>query len=55
MDSLNIDNHSKTLVFKTFKRSLFRYYPKLVKPFKNILMNSISDSFLFFYMTVFQI
>ena len=34
MNSLNIDNCSKTLVFKKFKRLLYKYYPKLVKTFK---------------------
>ena len=34
MNSLNIDNCSKTLVFKRFKRLLYKYYPKLVKTFK---------------------
>ena len=34
MDSLNIDNCLKTLVFKRFKRLLYKYYPKFVKKFK---------------------
>ena len=34
MDSLKIDNHSKRLVFKQFKRLLYRYCPKFVKTFK---------------------
>ena len=34
MDSLNIDNRSKTLVFKKFKQLLYNYYPKFVKTFK---------------------
>ena len=34
MDSLNIDNHSKTLAFNKFKHLLYRYYPKFVKTFK---------------------
>ena len=34
MDSLNIDNHSKTLPLKTFKHLLYKYYPKFVKTFK---------------------
>ena len=34
MDSLNIDNRSKALAFKKFKRLLFKYYPKFVKTFK---------------------
>ena len=34
MDSLNIDNQSKTLVFKKFKRLLYKYYPRFVKTFK---------------------
>ena len=32
--SLNIDNHSKTLVFKKLKCLLYKYYPKLVKTFQ---------------------
>ena len=34
MDSLNIDNRSKALTFKKFKRPLHKYYPKFVKTFK---------------------
>ena len=34
MDLLNIDNRSKTLVFKKFKGFLCKYYPKLVKTFE---------------------
>ena len=34
MDSLNIDNHSKTLTFKNFKHVLYKYYPKFVNTFK---------------------
>ena len=34
MDSLNIDNCSKALVLKKFKRLLYKYYPKFVKTFK---------------------
>ena len=34
MESLNIDNPSKTLVFKKFKHLLNKYYPKFVKTFK---------------------
>ena len=34
MDLLNIDNHSQTLLFKTFKRLLYICYPKFVKTFK---------------------
>ena len=34
MELLNIDNHSKTLLFKKFKRLLYIYYPKFVKIFK---------------------
>ena len=34
MDSLNIDDQSKTLVFKKVKRVLHKYYPKFVKIFK---------------------
>ena len=34
MDSLNIDNYSKTLAFKKIKYLLFKYYPKFVKTFK---------------------
>ena len=33
MDSLNINNCSKALVFKTFKCLLYKYYPKFVKNF----------------------
>ena len=31
MDSLNIDDQSKTLVFKKVKRVLHKYYPKFEK------------------------
>ena len=41
MDSLNIDNRSKTLVFKKLERLLYKYYPKFVKMLKNILINLI--------------
>ena len=34
MDSLNIDNYSKTLAFKKVKHLLYKCYPKLVKTFK---------------------
>ena len=34
MDSLNIDNRSRTLVFKKFKHLLCKYYPKFVKAYK---------------------
>ena len=34
MDLLNIDNRSKTLVFKQFKCLLYKYYPKFVETFK---------------------
>ena len=34
MDLLNIDKQSKTLVFKKFKRLLYKYYPSFVKTFK---------------------
>ena len=34
MDSLNTDNHSKTLAFNKFKHLLYRYYHKFVKTFK---------------------
>ena len=34
MDSLNIDNHSKTLPLKTFKHLLYKYYSEFVKTFK---------------------
>ena len=34
MDSLNIDNRSKTVAFKQFKRLLNKYYAKFVKVFK---------------------
>ena len=34
MDLLNIDNYSKTLVFKKFKHLLYKYYPKFMKTFK---------------------
>ena len=30
MDSLNIDNRSKTLAFKKFKHLPYKYYPKKV-------------------------
>ena len=32
---LNIDNHSKALVFKKFERLLYKYYHKIVKKFNN--------------------
>ena len=35
MDLLNIGNQSKTFTFKTFKCVLYKYYPKLVKAYKN--------------------
>ena len=34
MDTLTIDNHSKALAFKKFKRLLYKYYPKFVIKFK---------------------
>ena len=34
VDLLNIDNPSKTLVFKNFEDLLYKYYPKFVKTFK---------------------
>ena len=34
MSSLNIGNQSKTLVFKKYKRLLYKYYPRFVKMFK---------------------
>ena len=34
MDSLDIDNRSKTLVFKKFKHLLYKYYHKFLKTFK---------------------
>ena len=34
MESFNIDNPSKTLVFKKFKHLPNKYYPKFVKTFK---------------------
>ena len=37
MDSLNINNRSETLVVKKFKRVLYKYYPKFVKTFKNLI------------------
>ena len=33
MDSLSIDNRSKTVAFKKFKRLLYKYYPKFTKTF----------------------
>ena len=33
MESLNIDNQSKTLVFKKCKHLLYKYYLKFVKTF----------------------
>ena len=48
MDSLNIDNCSKTLAFKKFKRLLYKYYPKFLKNFEK------HKKFFFFYMIVFQ-
>ena len=41
MDPLNMDNCSKTLVSKKFKRFLYKYYLKFDKAFKNILINLI--------------
>ena len=41
MNLLNIDNHSEILVLKKFKRLLYEYYPKFIKTFKNMLINSI--------------
>ena len=34
MDSLNIDNHSKNLVFKKIKRILYKHYPKFANACK---------------------
>ena len=34
MDSLNIDNSSKSVPFKEFKRFLYKYYPKFVTAFQ---------------------
>ena len=34
MDLLNIDNRSKALAFKKFKRPVYKYCSKLVKTFK---------------------
>ena len=42
MELLNIDNHSKTLLFKKFKRLLYIYIiQNLLKYLKNILINLI--------------
>ena len=38
MDTLNIDNRSKTVAFKKFKHFLYKYYPKFVKTFKKYLI-----------------
>ena len=35
METLNIGNRSKALVFKKFKRLLYKYFPKLVNTFKS--------------------
>ena len=40
MNSLNIDNHSKTSGFKKFKRLLYKYYPTFVKA---CIKNSLID------------
>ena len=40
--SLNIDNHSKTLIFKKFKHSLYKYYPKFVKAYKDQSNSSLN-------------
>ena len=34
MDSLNIDNHSKTLAFKKIKHILYKHYPKFANAYK---------------------
>ena len=34
VDSLNIDNCSKTLAFEKLKRLLYKYYPKFVKAYR---------------------
>ena len=39
MDLLNIDNHSKTWVFKKFKCLLHKYYPKFTKVFNIVTQN----------------
>ena len=39
MDSLNIDNHSKTLVFKKFKCLLYKCYHKFFKTIKKHLVS----------------
>ena len=55
MDSSNIDNHSKTLVFKKIKRLLDKYYPKFAETFKKHPNDSDIKQFVFFfYMVVFQ-
>ena len=48
MESSNIDNPSKTLVFKTFKHLPNKYYPKFVKNFKihSIKFDTVSCSFI---------
>ena len=55
MDLLNIDNCSKTLVFKRIKHLLYKSYPKLVKTFKKHTNKFNIRQFLVFYMIVFQI
>ena len=49
MDSSNIDNHSKTLVFKKIKRLLDKYYPKFAETFKKHLNDSDIKQFFFFF------
>ena len=49
MDSSNIDNHSKTLVFKKIKRLLDKYYPKFAETFKKHPNDSNIKQFFFFF------
>ena len=50
MDSSNIDNHSKTLVFKKIKRLLDKYYPKFAETLKKHPNDSDIKQFFFFFL-----
>ena len=55
MDSLNINNRLKTLVFKKCKGLLCKYYAKFVRAFKKHPNKFDLRQFLVLYITVFQI
>ena len=53
MDSLNVDDHWKTLAFKKFKH-LCKYYPKFDKTFKKHTSKFDVRQFLILLFIVFQ-